>query len=118
MLLLIGEEDNDEIMEDDIHHCLESHGGIGEAEKHHQGFVQPPVSYKGSLPFITGFDPNIVVSPSEIELCEEHSTLELIYHPGDQRQWIVILDSDHIQLVVVLYRLKCPFLPFDDEEGG
>ncbi|KAF9799457.1 hypothetical protein IEO21_10567 [Rhodonia placenta] len=94
MLLLIGGEDEYEIMEDVIHHRLEGRGGIGEAEEHHQGFVQSPVSYKGRLPFVTGFDPDVVISPSDIELREERGTAELIYHFGDQRQWVAILDSD------------------------
>ncbi|KAF9801422.1 hypothetical protein IEO21_10115 [Rhodonia placenta] len=83
-------------MEDVIHHGLEGHRRIGEAKEYHQGFVQPLVSYKGSLPLVTGFDPNIVVSPSNIKLCEERGTLELIYHLSDQRQWIAIFDGDHV----------------------
>ncbi|KAF9798068.1 hypothetical protein IEO21_10789 [Rhodonia placenta] len=117
VLLFIGGEDNNEIMEDDIHHCLESRGGIGEAEEHYQRFVQPPVSYKGSLPLITGFDLDIIVSSSDIELCEERSTLELVDHLGNQQQWIAIFDGNCVQLAVVLHRSKCPFLLFDDEEG-
>ncbi|KAF9795956.1 hypothetical protein IEO21_11043 [Rhodonia placenta] len=83
-------------MEDVIHHRLEGRGGIGEAEEHHQGFVQSSVSYKGRLPFVTGFDPDVVVSPSNIELRKECGTAELIHHFGDQWQWVAILDSDRI----------------------
>ncbi|KAF9800026.1 hypothetical protein IEO21_10453 [Rhodonia placenta] len=83
MLLLIGGEDEYEIMENIIHHRLEGRGGIGEAEEHHQGFVQPLVSYKGGFPLVTGFDPDVVVSPSNIELGEERGTAELIHHLGD-----------------------------------
>ncbi|OSX62445.1 hypothetical protein POSPLADRAFT_1122462, partial [Postia placenta MAD-698-R-SB12] len=54
---------DDEIMEDLVHHCLESCGRIGEAEEHYQGFVQSPVSHEGRFPFITGLDLDIVVSP-------------------------------------------------------
>ncbi|KAF9794862.1 hypothetical protein IEO21_11144 [Rhodonia placenta] len=83
-------------MEDVIHHCLEGCGGIGEAKEHHQGLVQSPVSHKGRLPFVTGFDPDVVISPSDIELREERGTTELIHHFGDQRQWVAILDSDRV----------------------
>ncbi|KAF9796276.1 hypothetical protein IEO21_11016 [Rhodonia placenta] len=96
MLLLIGGEDEYEIMEDVIHHRLEGRRGIGEAEEHHQGFVQSPVSHKGHLPFVTSFDPDVIVSSSDVKLCEEHGTTELIYHFGDQRQWVAILDSDRV----------------------
>ncbi|KAF9801213.1 hypothetical protein IEO21_10177 [Rhodonia placenta] len=118
MLLLIGGEDDNEIMEDVVHHRLEGRGGIGEAEEHHQGFVQSPVSYKGHLPFVTGFDADVVVSPSDIELRKERGTAELIHHLGDQRQGIAIFDRDRVQPAVVLYRSKRPFLLFDEEEGG
>ncbi|KAF9794823.1 hypothetical protein IEO21_11147 [Rhodonia placenta] len=118
MLLLIGGEDKYVIQEDVIHHRLEGRGGIGEAEEHHQGFIQSPVSYKGSLPFVTGFDPDVVVSPSDVELREEHSTAKLIHHLGDQRQGVAIFDRDRVQPAVVLYGSKCPFLLFDEEEGG
>ncbi|KAF9798940.1 hypothetical protein IEO21_10640 [Rhodonia placenta] len=96
MFLLVGGEDEYIIQEDLVHYCLEGRGGIGEAEKHHQGFVQSLVSYKGSLPLITGFDPDIVVSPSDVELREERSALKLIHHLGNQRQQIAIFDSDCI----------------------
>ncbi|KAF9797097.1 hypothetical protein IEO21_10911 [Rhodonia placenta] len=118
MLLLIGGEDNDEIMEDIIHHRLEGRGGVREAEEHHQGFVQSPISHKGRLPFVTGFDPDVVVSPSDIELRKERGTAELIHHFGDQRQRIAIFDRDRIQPAIVLHGSKHPFLLFDEEEGG
>ncbi|KAF9799044.1 hypothetical protein IEO21_10626 [Rhodonia placenta] len=105
-------------MEDVIHHRLEGGGGIGEAEEHHQGFIQFPVSHKGRLPLVTGFDPDIVISPSDIELGEERGTAELIHHLGDQRQGVAIFDGDRVQPAVVLYGSKCPFLLFDEEEGG
>ncbi|KAF9802980.1 hypothetical protein IEO21_09762 [Rhodonia placenta] len=118
MLLFVGGEDEYVIQEDLVHHGLESCGGIREAEEHHQGFVQSPVSYEGRLPFIAGFDPDVVVSPSDIELREERGTAELIHHLGDQRQGVVIFDGDRVQPAVVLYRSKCPFLLFDEEKGG
>ncbi|KAF9800169.1 hypothetical protein IEO21_10419 [Rhodonia placenta] len=118
MLLSIGGEDEYEIMEDVIHHRLEGRGGVGETEEHHQGFVQSLVSHKGHLPFISGFDPDIIVSPSNVELHKERSTVEFIYHLGDQRQGVVIFDRDCVQPAIVLHGSKCPFLLFDEEEGG
>ncbi|KAF9800755.1 hypothetical protein IEO21_10299 [Rhodonia placenta] len=118
MLLLIGGEDEYEIMEDVIDHRLEGRGGIGEAEEHHQGFVQSPVSHKGRLPLITGFDLDIIVSPPDVELCEECSAAKLVYHLSDQWQWVAILDSDCIQSVIILHGSKCPFLLFDEEKEG
>ncbi|KAF9801238.1 hypothetical protein IEO21_10174 [Rhodonia placenta] len=85
MLLLIGGEDEYVIQEDVIHHGLEGCGGIGEAKEHHQGFVQSPVSHKGHLPFVTGFDADVVVSPSDIKFRKERSATELIHHLSNQR---------------------------------
>ncbi|KAF9801366.1 hypothetical protein IEO21_10133 [Rhodonia placenta] len=118
MLLLIGGEDEYIIQEDVIHHRLEGCGGIGEAEEHYQGFVQSPVCYEGRFPFVTGFDPDVVVSPSDIELRKERSAAELVHHFGDQRQRIAILNRDRVQPAVVLYGSKCSFLLFDEKEGG
>ncbi|KAF9799478.1 hypothetical protein IEO21_10561 [Rhodonia placenta] len=80
MLLLVGEEDNDEIMEAVVHHRLKGGGGICEAEEHHQGFIQSLISHEGSLPFVTGFDLDIIIFPSDVELCKECGTTKLIYH--------------------------------------
>ncbi|OSX65285.1 hypothetical protein POSPLADRAFT_1134436, partial [Postia placenta MAD-698-R-SB12] len=96
MLLLIGGEDEYIIMEDLVHHGLEGRRGVGEAEEHHQGFVQPPVSYEGGLPFVTGFDPDIVIAPPDIKLRKERGTVELIHHLGDQRQGVAIFDGDRV----------------------
>ena len=101
-----------------IHPGLEGRGRVHEAEEHHQGFIQPPVSYKGGFPLVTGFDLDVVVSPSDIELGEERGTAEFIHHLGDQRQGVTIFDHDRVQPAVVLYRSKRPFLLFDEEEGG
>ncbi|KAF9800931.1 hypothetical protein IEO21_10257 [Rhodonia placenta] len=96
MLLLIGGEDDDEIMKNIIHHCLEGRGGVGEADEHHQGLIQPSVGHKGRFPLVTSFDPDVVVSPPDIELCEEHSSTELVYHLSDQWQGVAIFDRDRV----------------------
>ncbi|KAF9807546.1 hypothetical protein IEO21_08161 [Rhodonia placenta] len=80
MLCFVSGEDEYVIQEDLVHHGLEGCGGVGEVKEHYQGFVQSLVSYKGSLPLITGFDLDIVVSPSNVELHEEHSAMGLIYY--------------------------------------
>ena len=61
----------DEISEYMIHHCLECGRGIGKAEEHYRRFVQTTVSSEGRFPFISFFHSDIVVSPSDIEFCED-----------------------------------------------
>ncbi|ETW81453.1 hypothetical protein HETIRDRAFT_245981, partial [Heterobasidion irregulare TC 32-1] len=50
----------DELSEDHVHHSLE----VGQAEKHHRGFVRTQRSDEARLPLISFFDAYIVVSPS------------------------------------------------------
>jgi len=49
-----------------IHHGLERGRAIGETEKHDKGFKQSFVGNEGSFPFITFFDLDIIVPPSNI----------------------------------------------------
>jgi hypothetical protein len=53
--------------EDRIHHRLEGCGGVGESKEHDRGFEQAFVSDKGGLPFVSFFDLDIVVSPTDVE---------------------------------------------------
>jgi len=54
--------------EDVIHHGLECCGGVGESEKHYFWFEQSLVGGEGCFPFVSFLDPDIVISPSHIEL--------------------------------------------------
>jgi hypothetical protein len=49
-----------------IHHGLESSWGIGETEEHDKGFKKSTIGAKSGFVFISFFDPNIVVAPSNI----------------------------------------------------
>jgi hypothetical protein len=64
--------------EDGVHHHLERCRGIGEAKEHYRGFKESLWGEKGSLPFIPWFDPNIIVPPVDIKLCEEGATAEAV----------------------------------------
>jgi len=54
-----------------IYHHLECRGGVGKAKEHDCGFEQSFWCKEGSLPFIAGFDLNVVVSLSDVELGEQ-----------------------------------------------
>ena len=68
-----------QILEDVIHHCLEGGRGIGQSEKHHQGFEKSPICTKSHLPLIVVFHTHIIVSPMNIELREVLGSSELVY---------------------------------------
>src|SRR5687767_9852951 len=68
---------HNQIMKDVVHHRLEGCRAVGKAEEHHQWFKESPVGSEGYLPLITAFDPNIVETPSDIQLGEVACTTEL-----------------------------------------
>ncbi|EGN98320.1 hypothetical protein SERLA73DRAFT_55819, partial [Serpula lacrymans var. lacrymans S7.3] len=50
-----------------------------ESEEHNQRFEQSSVSSEGGLVLISFFDSNIIISPTDIQLGEESSSLEPVY---------------------------------------
>jgi hypothetical protein len=56
---------------DCIHHHLESCWGVGQPKKHYRWFEKALVHHEGHFPFISCFDTDVVVPPSNIELGEQ-----------------------------------------------
>ena len=50
----------DEVLEDVVRRGLGGRQRIGQAEVHHQGFKEPPVSTEGGLPLVTFLNADIV----------------------------------------------------------
>jgi hypothetical protein len=46
---------------------LKGGGGVCEAKIHNKRFVESAAGDKGGLPFVTGFDSNIVVTPANVK---------------------------------------------------
>ena len=61
---------HNEILENVIHHGLEGHGTVHEAEEHNEGFEQPAIGVKSGLPLVPFLYSNIVVPPPDINLGE------------------------------------------------
>ena len=57
-------------LEDCVHYHLEHCRGVGKSKEHDSWFKQPFRSEEGCLPFISWFDPDVVVSPVNINLGE------------------------------------------------
>jgi len=55
-------------LEDVIHYCLECCRGVGESEEHYFWFEQSLVGSEGCFPFVSFFDPDVVIPPSHIKL--------------------------------------------------
>jgi len=107
---------HDEILEYVIHHHLEGGWAVGESKEHHQGLKQPSVSLKCCLPLIFLSDPNIVVTPSNIQLGEVLHIMELVDELWDEGNRVLILDCHCIQGLIVLYQPKGTVFLFDEED--
>src|SRR5258707_4747159 len=75
---------SDKLSENVVHHRLESGWTIGQTEKHHQGFEQSLIGNESGLPFIAFLNPHVVVTPSNIQLCEVFSPFEFVDQFGDE----------------------------------
>src|ERR1700677_3570307 len=51
-----------------IHHCLECCGGVAKSKKHDSGLKESISCFERCFVFIALFDPDVVVSPSYVEL--------------------------------------------------
>jgi hypothetical protein len=54
------------VLEDVVHHGLESCQAIGEVKEHYEWFIEATIGMKGCLLLITLLDPNIVKAPTYI----------------------------------------------------
>ena len=77
----------DEFLEDVVHHHLECGRTVREAEEHDQRLEKASVCPKGSLPFVSFFDPNVVVSLANVQLSEilSFGFRDLVEDVWDQR---------------------------------
>ena len=99
---------HDEILEDVVHHGLEGHRAVGETEEHDEGFEQAAVGTECGFPLVTLFYSKVIVPPPYIQFGEVPGTVELIDQFGDERKWVLVLDSHLIQLSIILYQAECP----------
>jgi hypothetical protein len=106
---------HDEVLEDVVHHSLEGGGRISESKKHHQGFEESTICTKCCLPLITFFHPNIVVTPSYIELCKVFHTAKLVDEFRDEWEGEPVFDREGVQRSVVLYKAESAMLLLDEE---
>ena len=107
----------DEVLENDIHHCLKCRWQVRKPKEHHKWFEQSTVCDKCSLVFIAFFDADIVEAPADIYLREVVRAFQLVHQLRDQRQWVTVFDCHVVQAPVVLDRSQTTTFLFDKEEG-
>ena len=105
----------DEFPEDIIHHGLEGGWAVAETKEHHQWFIEPPISSKGSLPLVSFSNANVVVTPANIKFSEVFSTFHSTHDVWDEGEGVPISYGDLIQLSIVLDKAKGAILFLDEE---
>lgn len=107
----------DKVLENAIHHSLERGRGVHESKEHNQGFEKASIGFKGAFPLVTLFHPNIVIPSAQIDFREDMRFLEFIDKLGNQGKGILVLDSVLIEFAIILYRVQCSVLLFNEEKG-
>ena len=69
---------SDVVSEVEVHKHLECWWGAAKSEKHHRWFEQSKRCDKGSLPLVTLFISNVIISPSYVKLGEERELAEIV----------------------------------------
>ena len=76
-----------------VHKGLEHRRYIAKPKEYYCGFIKTKGSDESCLPLIRFLDPNVVVSPLNVELSEINGVLHIIYEFRDKGQRIGILDG-------------------------
>jgi hypothetical protein len=105
-------------MEDVVHCCLEGSWAVGKAKKHHEKFKEAMVSAERSLPLISLLHPDVIETPSDIQLSEVLCPAKLFDQLRDKGKWVLVLDRNGIEGSVVLDKSKAAILLFDEEDRG
>ena len=64
--------------------CLECHWWVTHSKKHHCWFKKSSVRFEDHFPFVPISDPNIIVSPSNIQFSESSCSFEFVQEFADQ----------------------------------
>ena len=71
---------------------------------------------ESGLVLIISLNPNIVITPSDVQLGEVASPAELGDELGNKRKQVLIFHSHGIEHVIVLYQAEQPVLLLDKED--
>ena len=105
------------VSEDFVHHGLESGGGVAETKEHDRGFVGSSMADERGFPFVSFFNPYIIVTPPEVYLREVLRTLEFADKLRDERERVVVPHSVLVQVPVVLDHLLSSIFLRHEEYG-
>jgi len=86
-----------EVLEDVVHHSLEGGWAVSHAKEHYQGSKQASIGLEGYLPLVSGLNADVVETPTNIQLGEVSSSVELQYEFRDEWEGVLILDRHGIE---------------------
>ena len=101
-----------------IHHGLESHRRVCKSKEHDSGFEEATIRSECSLPFISFFHTDIVVSPSNVEFGEYLGAFEMIDEFGDEGEGVSVFYRFLIEFSIILSGTKFTILFLNQEERG
>jgi hypothetical protein len=106
-------------LEDVIHHCLERGRWVHQSKEYHGWFEEAFTGLEGGFLFISWFDGNIVIFPSNIEFCEQHLSSDAVNEVRDKRKGVLVWHCPLVQVVVILNWSKLAiFLLYKEETAG
>ena len=108
-------------MEDEyvVHHVLEGSGGVVESEWHDFPLVTSQWGIERRFPFVSLFDTNVMISGTDIKLCEMGTTFPFVKKFGYKGQGVRILDGDVIEFSVIdNHSPFAVFLHYEEAGGG
>ena len=100
-----------------VHHRLEGGWGVREAEEHDGGFVEASPRFESGLMLIPLFYSDVIVSPSDVQLCVDIGSPQVANKRGDEGERVLVTHRPFVNFSVVLYRSQLPILLLDEEEG-
>ena len=89
---------------DVVHKGLECRQCIAKPKEHHYWFKKSQGDDEGSFPLVFFTNADVVIAPSDVELCEEGGVLHVVDEFRDKWQGIRIPDGVGIKISVVLAR--------------
>ena len=118
---VVNVDDHDifHVGEDFVHHSLERGRGVAESEEHDCGFIGSSMADERGFPLVSLLNPNVVVSPAKVYLCEVLQSLELVDELQDEWKRVVVPNCMLVQVPVVLnHSLSSVFLRHEEYGGS
>jgi len=88
------------------------------AKKHNHRFIEPVRSSESGLPLVSLLNPNVVISPPDIEFRKVTRMFENVDKIGDMRKRVSVLECVRIYIAIILAGTEHSILLWDKKEGG